>query len=88
MKVKRRTIVYYVKKHLFHFLILIFSAVILSFLSLAPIPLLGKLTDILSTKQAVYISFFGLKYELDIWRCFFLIGFCIFLNSMGLNFFG
>lgn len=33
MKVKRRTIVYYVKKHLFHFLILIVSAVILSFKS-------------------------------------------------------
>lgn len=88
MKVKRRTIVYYVKKHLFHFLILIVSAVILSFLSLAPIPLLGKLTDILSTKQAINISFFGLKYELDIWQCFFLIGFFILLNSAGLNFFG
>ncbi len=88
MRPKRRTILHYIKKHIFRFMLLIISAIILSLLGLAPIPLLGKLTDLLSTNQAVDITFLGIVVELDIWSCFLLIGLTILLNSVGLNYFG
>lgn len=88
MKSNHRTILFYIKKHIFRFIALIISAIILSLLSLAPIPLLGKLTDLLSTNQPIAITFLGILYKIDTWKCFLLLGFTILLNSVGSNLFG